>query len=283
MIESAQLDFAACVSSGQVFRFREDDGGVWRGVDGNNLIEAEQVAGGWIVSSRPDRDAWRRFLQIDVDLLEVQAHLVALEPRLAPLVAKTPGLRTLRPESADEVLASFLCTPNNHMVRIVRMAEHLASYGEPFESHYRFPSLGTIASLQEEHLRSNGFGYRSRSIPLAAVAIVAKGKGWLESLKELPYAQARCELMSIPGIGPKLADCVCLFGLHKGEAVPVDTHVWKAVVDWYLPEFRHVSLTPTRYETARATFLEKFGNLAGWAQQYVFYAQFLSYRGKSGV
>ena len=282
MIEHAQLDFAACVTSGQVFRFREADG-TWKGVDGGNVIEATRHPDGWLVSSRPDEGAWRRFLQIDVDLLGIQDQLTNIEPRMAPLIAAMPGLRTLRPQSAHETLVSFLCTPNNHMSRIVRMVEHLASQGHPLEDSFSFPSLKTIAGLSEEDLRRNGFGYRSRTIPEAARAIVSKGANWLESLKPLPHEDARSELTSIPGIGPKLADCICLFGLHQDAAVPIDTHVWKTAVDWYLPEFRGVGLTPARYETARRAFADRFGNLSGWAQQYVFYHQFLSYRRTKSV
>ena len=71
MIPDEQLDFEACVSSGQVFRFRLEDG-VWRGVDGENLIEARRIQGGWEVASSPDKGAWRRFLRIDVDLVSVE-------------------------------------------------------------------------------------------------------------------------------------------------------------------------------------------------------------------
>ena len=147
MIPDEQLDFAACVSSGQVFRFRLEDG-VWRGVDGGNLIEARKVEGGWDVCSSPDADAWRRFLQIDADLLAVHKGLAACEPRIVPILKRLSGLRTLRPQRADETLFSFLCTPNNHMSRIVAMVNYLASKGKQVaEGHFVFPSVEAIASL----------------------------------------------------------------------------------------------------------------------------------------
>lgn len=278
MIPDEQLDFEACVSSGQVFRFRlEDD--VWRGVDGDNLIEAQRVEGGWTVSSAPDQGAWKRFLRMDEDLEEIRHRLCELEPRLTPVIAALPGLRTLRPQRADETLFSFLCTPNNHMSRIVGMARFLAGRGERIaEGHHVFPQVEGLASLTEEELRANGFGYRAASIPRVAREVIDRGEGWLEGLKSATYDNARLALMSLPSIGPKLADCICLFGLHFDAAVPVDTHVWKACVEWYVPEAAGKGLTPARYEQARLAFSERFGALSGWAQQYVFFDQFLSYR-----
>ena len=198
---------------------------------------------------------------------------------MAAVIARMPGLRTLRPSWAHETLVSFLCTPNNHMSRITKMAGFLASKGKRLaEGHSVFPTMVTIASMEEAELRSNGFGYRAKSIPTAAQAIVTKGEGWLENLKKTSYNDAREELMGIPGIGPKLADCICLFGLHFDAAVPIDTHVWKVCADWYLPEEPGKPITRLRYERARSCFAETFGDLAGWAQQYLFYDQFLSYR-----
>lgn len=278
MIPAEQLDFAACVSSGQVFRFRFEEG-KWRGVDGNNLITAKEVQGGWEVESFPDPKAWRAFLQMDVDLPAIQKELVAIEPRLGAVIARHPGLRTLGPASAAETLFSFLCTANNHMSRIVRMAAYLAKQGDELgDGHFRFPGVATIAALPEELLRKEGFGYRAKSIPLAARALMDRGEDWLESLRSVSYEEARASLLEVPSIGPKLADCVCLFGLHFSEAVPVDTHVWKACVDWYLPTFKGLGITPSRYNEARNCFSGRFGRLAGWAQQYVFYDRFLSYR-----
>ncbi|MDQ2985125.1 MAG: hypothetical protein M3R13_00205 [Armatimonadota bacterium] len=278
MIPHEQLDFAACVSSGQVFRFR-DDGGIWSGVDGDNVIRAEPRDGGWKVSSEPDSGAWKRFLQIDVDLVRVREELVRIEPRLEPIMQAMPGLRTLRLQSAAETLFSFLCTPNNHMVRILKMVEHLAKHGDELSSgHRRFPSTSVVARLTEAALRANGFGYRAKAFPAVACELIERGEGWLETLKSIAYADARRELCSLPGVGPKLADCICLFGLHFGEAVPVDTHVYKAAVSWYFPEYEGSPLTPGRYEAARDAISARFGTLAGWAQQYLFYSQFLKYR-----
>jgi N-glycosylase/DNA lyase len=247
-------------------------------MDGDNLIEARKVEGGWEVWSSPDADAWRGFLQNDRDLQEIRARIVEIEPRLASAVALNPGLRPLRPADPEETAISFLCTPNNHMSRIVRMAAHLASYGVLVRAgHYRFPSAARVAEVDPGELRQAGFGYRSASIPAAAREISSRGEGWLAGLRRESCDAARAHLMEIPGIGPKLADCICLFGLHYDEATPIDTHVWKILSAW---DGERASLTRARYELARRAFRDRFGELAGWAQQYIFYERFKDYRNK---
>jgi len=282
MIPDEQLDFEACVQSGQVFRFVRTDSG-WEGVDGDNLIRATKVSGGWEVESAPDSRVWERFLQIDRDLLEIRDRIARIEPRLVPIMAELPGLRTLRPALPEETLFSFLCTANNNMTRIVRMVGFLASKGREVEKgHHIFPKLMDIGNISEDELRQNGFGYRGATIPRVARDLGAREPEWLTQLKGKPYLQARAELSGLHGIGLKLADCVCLFGLHFDEAVPIDTHVWKTLSKWYAPHLSASSLTPSRYAEASCQFRERFGPLSGWAQQYVFYNQYKSYR-KWGV
>jgi N-glycosylase/DNA lyase len=166
------------------------------------------------------------------------------------------------------------------MTRIIAMVNFLAGKGERVaEGHFVFPRVEVLASLTEGELRSNGFGYRAATIPAVVREVLARGgEDWLEGLAAKRYEEARVELMQLPGIGPKLADCVCLFGLGFDTAVPVDTHVWKACQEWYAAGVQETGLTPARYEQARLSFVKQFGSLSGWAQQYVFYDQFLSYR-----
>ena len=86
--------------------------------------------------------------------------------------------------------------------------------------------------------------------------------------------------MRIDGVGPKLADCIALFGLHFTEAVPVDTHIWQQIVRLYRPEWKNASLTGKRYKEAGDLLRERFGILAGWAQQILFYDNLLNWRSR---
>jgi N-glycosylase/DNA lyase len=112
--------------------------------------------------------------------------------------------------------------------------------------------------------------------------IAEREPGWAMSLRDIPYEQAHAELVKLNGIGAKIADCVCLFSLDKTEAVPVDTHVWQLAKDLYFPEWEaRKSLTELAYRTVAGAFRERFGDLAGYAQNYLFYDHFSNHWGGS--
>jgi N-glycosylase/DNA lyase len=144
----------------------------------------------------------------------------------------------------------------------------------------------------ESHLRELGFGYRAGYIAKTA-SIVAKErpKGWLQSLCNLElfddsldqntlpeggrerYRKAHEELLQLQGVGPKVADCVCLMGLGWGESVPVDTHVWQiAQRDYKFGKGKHKSLTKATYDAVGDHFRNLWGNEAGWAHSVLFAA-----------
>ncbi|MGI8923531.1 MAG: hypothetical protein ACR2HJ_05735 [Fimbriimonadales bacterium] len=271
VIPREHLDFGACVSSGQVFRFTKA-GNAWVGVDGSNIVEALETTRGWSVRSCPDPRAWMAFLQMEQDLPEIKRAVVGCEPRLARQFDAYPGLRLLRCQRADETLFSFLCTPNNNMTRIGRMVHELAAYGKDMgEGLFDFPSVERIAGIPEAELRGKGFGYRAATITKVALELAQRPSGWLEGLRRTPYENAIRALSELPGVGPKLADCVCLFGLHHPQAVPLDVHLWRAATDLYFPAWSGKPLTGPRYRSAGNEFRRRFGNNAGWAQQYLFY------------
>ncbi len=114
-------------------------------------------------------------------------------------------------------------------------------YGEPVgkhngENYYSFPELDALARPEcEEELRAVGFGYRAKYVHQTARMILEKPQAiqWLYSLRERPYSEVWTELQQLPGVGAKVADCVCLTSLGKSEAIPVDTHVWQIAVRDY--------------------------------------------------
>ncbi len=296
----AELDLPLCVSSGQVFRWERLPSGAWLGVDGDawyrvetgvcahdravrpkveRPLDALRVC---VESNRPP-DRFRSLFRLEASLPEVERAILDRGPELATFVRALPGLRVLRPSDPSEVLFSFLCTPNNNLERITRMVAALAEYGEPIaELHgrvaHRFPDAARIAAIPESELRAKGFGYRGRSIPNVARQLLRMPEDWLAGLSKLPYVEAHSKLCGLDGVGPKLADCVCLFGLGFLEAAPVDTHLWQAACRLYFPHLRGKSLTESRYREVGGFLRARFGPLTGWAHQYLFYDNLLRTR-----
>ena len=118
--------------------------------------------------------------------------------------------------------------------------------------HFREQSK--LVQASEEELRALKLGYRSKYLCNTA-EMVAEGTVNLEKIKEMSYDEAKKELLKLSGIGSKVADCICLFALHKLDAFPVDTHIQKVIDTVYAGKFP----------------FEKYKGCAGVMQQYIFY------------
>jgi N-glycosylase/DNA lyase len=184
----------------------------------------------------------------------------------------------------------------------------------PVDTYHDFPTPAALArDGVEAHLRALGFGYRAKYIHRTAYMLVhEKPPGWLASLQnpESPtwipgvpdgsagdgtaptpgaipaegregYRRAHAELLTLQGVGPKVADCVCLMGLGWGEAVPVDTHVWQiAQRDYKFGRGKHASLTKATYDAVAAKFRALWGREAGWAHSVLFTADLKAFSGR---
>jgi N-glycosylase/DNA lyase len=205
-------------------------------------------------------------------------------------------------QDAWEALVGFICSSNNNISRISQMVDKLCSNYGPLIGHidsqpfHDFPSPQALAGPEiEPALRSLGFGYRAGYLARTARAVDENGLAWLNALRNperpafrgLPsspagllveggrpgYRDAHEALLALQGVGPKVADCVCLMGLGWGEAVPVDTHVWQiAQRDYRFGKGKHASLTKATYDAVANRFRELWGEEAGWAQSVLFTA-----------
>lgn len=278
------FDIRRCIESGQAFRWDVRKDGSILGVDGDHWYLVRDSGDAFQVESNTNR--FRELFDLDADVAAFEGHILANSPELALCLTGFRGLRVMRFDSAREVLYTFLCSQNNHIGRITGMVRQLASYGPAIheidgEVIHGFPSLDRLGQVSEVELRNLRFGYRAASITGATRELLERGDAWLDDLRSTTYEEAHAELVKIRGIGPKLADCICLFGLHFSQAVPVDTHIWQQICRRYRPDWNGKSLTPQRYKEAGALMRDKFGAYAGWAQQFLFYENMLNWRDRN--
>ncbi len=271
--------------SGQVFRWEEVGEDRLLGVDGDDWYLVKTLKPEtYEVKTNASKEHFRKLFRLDEPLAEYRITIVAQAPEMRKYIEQLPGLRVMRPTDAVEETFSFLCTANNNLKRILSMVRTLAQKGPVMDevegnTVYRFPDVGQIAAMDERDLRDSGFGYRGRTIPAVARQVMDRGgREWLEELRKRPYEEAREKLIELDGVGPKLADCICLFALHHTSAVPVDTHLWQASVRLYFPEWQGKALTARRYRAVGDHCRGRFGELAGWAHQYLFYDNLLNWR-----
>lgn len=243
--------------SGQCFRWQEEKGRV-TGIAGSRAVSMTQQGGEIRIAgdNLPDAERfWRDYLDLDTDYAAIRQHSVAAEPRLAAAVERCGGVYILR-QQPWEALCSFIISQNNNIPRIRTIIKRICQrYGQPVDGEngdiYSFPTPGAMAEADPEELRGLGLGYRADYLP-AAAGDVLSGAFDPDALRAMPLSDAQKALQTMRGVGPKVADCVLLYGLHRLDAFPRDVWIKRALEG----EFRDTPLQSSPY--------------AGVAQQYIF-------------
>ncbi len=264
-------DLAATLNSGQAFRWQPDGDG-WVGIIGSHWVRLEMEDE--ILTARAARPAtdWTwltHYLQVDLAIDEILATFPD-DAAMRSATAACRGLRLLR-QDPWECLASFILSSTKQIVQIRQIVARLCEcYGEPVpvpEGHppaHAFPSPARLAAADEGDLRRCKMGFRAPYLHQTA-RLIAGGEFDLAAIHEMTLAEARAELLKLPGVGPKIADCALLFGFGFADAFPVDVWVMRALRQLYFPRRRP---TNTRMRHFTATH---FGRHAGYAQQYLFH------------
>ncbi len=264
-------DLAATLSSGQAFRWRERGGG-WEGVVDRRWVRLEQRDDGIAARCAVAADEWwwlAHYLQTDLDLASVLLSFPDDEPMRVAVTA-CRGLRLLR-QDPWECLASFILSSTKQIVQIQQIVSLLCErFGTPVlvpEGHqpvFAFPTADRLAACAESDLRGCKMGFRAPNL-LRTAKMVSAGEIHLPSLGTRTVDEARAELLKLPGVGNKIANCVLLFAYGFQQAFPVDVWVMKALRQLYFPKRR---VHPRRLARFTATH---FGPNAGYAQQYLFH------------
>lgn len=226
---------------GQCFRWNESGDG-FDGVVEGKFCHAVQDGDGalLLLTTREDFDAlWRDYFDLDRDYDELRREFGSDET-LRKALAFAPGIRVLR-QRPWETLCSYIISQNNNIKRIKGIVARLCeSFGEPLADGrgYAFPAAERLAGLDEAGLAPLRCGFRAKYI-LDAANKVASGEIDLASLREMELDEARKTLMTIKGVGPKVAECTLLYGFGRTECFPIDVWMKRAMAELFpdgLPE-----------------------------------------------
>ena len=176
-----------------------------------------------------------------------------------------PYLRILS-QPIDETLFGFLCSSAKQITQIKQII-NLASmcHGENIGNNfYSLPSWKKIYNLEVQELKQLKLGYRAKFIKETSIFIKNNSK-WLSNIGKLSLIDLKRELMQLPGVGEKIADCIALFGFNKFNAFPIDTWIRKILTDAYA--LRNLN------DNQLQNFAQvHYGQYAGYAQQFLFAA-----------
>lgn len=251
----SDLDLRETLTCGQSFRWTQD-GDTWRGVVCGKSVRVSRDGEKLVIdgAEESDRDLWRAYFDLDLDYGTIRGELSQVHPNMAQAAQYAPGIRILRQEPW-EALVTFIISQNNNIKRITGIVDRLcANFGDEIaDGMYTFPTAERLAALSPDDLAPIRAGFRHRYI-IDAAQKVADGTVDLEQLRDLPYDDARRALMTITGVGVKVADCVLLYGLHRLDGFPMDVWMKRAMSEWF------DDMDPA-----------VFGEYAGIAQQYIFH------------
>ena len=260
---------AEVLDGGQSFRWQRQDN-AWVGIFGRHVVHLRLSSAGleWQQpAGLPDAGpALANYLDAEGLQAQIATHLPWRSDKfLATAMVSFPGLRILKQE-ADEALLAFLCSSNKQIIQIRRMvaalAEKLGSEISP--GFHALPDWTTLARADAATLKACGLGYRANFIQSTA-KVLTERPTWVADFSKLETPLLLEQLTTLPGVGPKVAACVALFGFGRLDTFPVDTWIEKVLIKGY------------HLEGWKRPALERFGHAhygaaAGLAQQYLFAA-----------
>ena len=254
---------------GQCFRWDMEHDGSYTGVAFSKAVNVS-VADNCVVIKNINVNEfdtiWKNYLDFNTDYNAIK-EILKSDQNVKTAMEFGWGIKILNQE-LFECLISFIISTQNAIPRIKKIVAKLSEmYGDKIsynsKTYYAFPTLRNLLGVTESDLAPLKAGYRASYI-VDAVEKISSGEVRLDLVGEMPYSEAKKELMKIKGVGPKVADCVLLFSCGKKEAFPIDVWVKRTVQTLYLDE-------NAKEKEISAFASEHFGSYAGVAQQYLFY------------
>lgn len=261
---------------GQCFRWNKQPDGSYTGVFKGNVLNVAVENGQIVFKGICDgniQNIVNEYFDLHRDYTKIQESLSKIDEPLKISIQYGKGIRLLN-QDLWETIISFIISANNNIPRIKGIIERLSKqYGKQIkwnnQTYYTFPTPEELSKASVADLRTLGLGFRDQRVDETTKIILNKQVD-LEKLKqETSTKKVREILLTLPGVGPKVADCIMLFSTLKClDVFPVDVWVRRVMNELYfkLPEENKL-----KREQIEKLAYEKYGDLAGIAQQYLFY------------
>ena len=255
------FDLNKIIASGQCFRAKEIRKGLFRFITGEDVLYIQEKAPHRYDVSCNNQlwdTVWAPFFSLETDYSKIRKSVAGKHSFIDLAIHEGLGLRVLR-QDPWEMLISFIISQRKTIPAISKSVNLMAEkFGTNITTEYEeikaFPSVSQLSGVCSEELCECALGYRTPYV-LDAVRKVSSGEIKLEKLDTLNDDLLRQQLMQIRGVGPKVANCVCLFGYGRTGSVPVDVWIRRAIDN----------------ECSGQSPFEDYGATAGIIQQYVFY------------
>ena len=260
---------------GQCFRWNENKDGSYTGVINKGVLNVEKQGEKVIFTGLLDGDIKEIvnfYFDLDRNYEEIKRQLSNIDKYLKTSVEYGKGIRILN-QDLWETIISFIISANNNIPRIKGIIERISEkYGTEIEwkneKYYIFPTPKQLEKATVEDLRSLGTGFRDVRI-FETTQKVLNDEVNLDNIEKKGTIEAREELLTLSGVGPKVADCILLFStLKRFDVFPIDVWVRRVMNELYI---KNKDESKVSKKEIMKIANGKFGDLEGLAQQYLFY------------
>ena len=256
---------------GQCFRWNKIDENTYIGVVKDRVLKVRQEGNKIFIKSDKEENlekVVRYYFDLDRDYEKLEKKIVLIDDNIAKAVKNTSGLRNLN-QDFFEMLISYIISANNNIPRISKSVNEISKrYGKEIEiegqRYYLFPTPDELRDVTIDEFRECGVGFRDKYIYKTVEKINNKEID-LEQMQKLDTEKLKAALLSLMGVGPKVADCILLFSCARQEVFPIDVWVQRIMRRLYYNNEEVSKNEILRY--AR----ENFGENAGIIQQHLFY------------
>lgn len=261
---------------GQCFRWNKNEDKSYTGVIKNGVLNVKKIKNEIIFKGICNKDiseVVKQYFDLNRDYQEIKSKLSQIDIYMKTSVEYGKGIRILN-QDLWETIISFIISANNNIPRIKGIIERLSEkYGKEIEwnnkKYYTFPTAEELKNVTVDEYRKLGLGFRDIRL-YETTKMILENKVNLDSMKTNKNTEeVRNQLLTLSGVGPKVADCILLFSdLKRFEVFPIDVWVRRVMNDLYIKDPNEQKVSKKKIEKIAN---EKFGELAGLAQQYLFY------------
>ena len=270
------FELADIFECGQCFRWNKQEDGSYTGVFKGNVMNV-QKHGDTVtfkgICNGNIKEIVEDYFDLKRDYEEIKSKLEKIDDNVKKSIQYGKGIRILN-QDLWEMIISYIISANNNIPRIKGIIERISkNYGKEIEfqgeKYYTFPSLEELKDVTVEEYRKLGAGFRDIRL-YETVHMILDKKVDLDEMRKNPNTiEVREQLLTLSGVGPKVADCILLFStLKRFEVFPIDVWVRRVMNELYIKNEDETKVNKKEIEKLAQ---EKFGNLAGIAQQYLFY------------
>ena len=261
---------------GQCFRWNKEEDESYTGVFGKNVLNVKKEGKDVIFKGVCEKDiksVVEDYFDLKRDYEQIKKQLSNIDENMKKSILYGQGIRILN-QDLWETIISFIISANNNIPRIKGIIERLSkNYGDEInyngKIYYTFPTPEQLKDVTVEEYRKLGLGFRDIRL-YETTNMILNREIDLEKMQNNPNTiEVREQLLKLSGVGPKVADCILLFStLKRFEVFPIDVWVRRVMNDLYIKQQDETKVSKKQIEKIAQ---EKFGDLAGLAQQYLFY------------